>query len=506
MYHFSICKPKRTTELPDYDIAILGAGAAGGEIAYAAIRGGLKVAMIEQDRLGGLCLKYGCDPAKSLAESARAVYDARHASELGINVDEVSVDMPAVVASMDRVLDRMSGGGDIVARLRATGIDYYEERGRFVEPLAIAVNGQTIRAKDVVIATGTRAAAPDIEGLADTGYITNVEAVRLQTLPPRLAVVGAGPVGLEFAQIFRRFGSEVLLVESQDRICSQEEPEVSDLVAGVLRREGIEILENARIQSVERGASGGELLRLGPPAVSPRHMLDMPLWDQERRMIADGLAAGANRVIEIDEILVAAGRTPNIDGIGLDVPEVATSQAGIIVDDRLRTSAPNVWAAGDVTDDHRFAHVAGYQAEVLIANLIEGRDRVASYDSVPWCIFTDPAIAHVGMTEREARGAGHAVATTVYSLSDLPRALIRRRTDGLIKLVATRSGQILGAHVVADEAGSIAAMYVLAIRAGLTIHQIADAVLPYPTMAEAGRWAALQMIEQLRSEPAPNTR
>lgn len=482
--------------MADYDVILLGAGGAGSEIAHYANGKGLKVAMVERDKLGGQCLNYGCDPTKSLLETARLYHLARESRRFGARLQADPPDMAAIMESKDTVLERMSGGGDIVARLRATGIDYYEGHGRFLDPTTIEVDGRRLTARDVVITTGTRPSVPDVPGLADVGYITNIEAVSLDRLPRRLAIIGAGPIGLEFAQLFSRLGVRVTLLEAADQIAMTEEPELREMLKEVLLAEGIDVVEDAEIRSVTRTGDGIRIV-MRATGVHPRDMADVPLFDRERMFIAEGIAAGAERAVVVDQVLAAAGRTPNIDDIGLERIGAERTAKGVVVDDRLRTTVPHVWACGDVTGMYPFTHMADYQAQVLRANLVDGRDVRANYDVVPWCIFTDPEVGHVGRLAQAARSEGLSVFQTVFDLDELPRLLTLRQPYGRIKLVVEGTGRFLGVHILAPEAGSTLAAAALAMKHRLTVHQVADTVLPYPTMAEGFRWACKQASEEL---------
>ncbi len=447
---------------PRYNMVVIGAGTAGLIIAAGAAGLGAKVALIERELMGGDCLNVGCVPSKALLRSARALADARDASAYGVAVEVgAKADFPAVMERMRRLRAELSAK-DSAARYRGLGVDVFIGEGRFAGRDTVEVGGQTLRWRRAAIATGTRAAAPPIPGLAEAGYLTNETVFSLTALPARVIVIGGGPVGCELAQALRRFGSQVTILEVAPRIMPQEDPDAVRILKDSLTREGIEILEGARIESV-RAATGGKCVRLVHEA-------------QERE-------------IEADEILVAAGRTPIVQGLNLEAAGVAyDSRTGVKVNDRLQTSNPRIYAAGDVASPYRFTHVADAAARIVIRNaLFLGRQR-ASALTIPWCTYTDPEIAHVGLYESQAQARGIAVKTFVQPLSDVDRAALDGESAGFVKVhVRAGSDRILGATVVARHAGEMISELTLAIVGGLGLGTIAQTIHPYPTQAEAIR-------------------
>jgi len=446
---------------PRYNMVVIGAGTAGLIIAAGAAGLGAKVALIERELMGGDCLNVGCVPSKALLRSARALADARDASAYGVAVaGGAGADFPAVMERMRRLRAELSAK-DSAARYRGLGVDVFIGEGRFSGRDTIDVAGQTLRWRRAAITTGTRAAAPPIPGLAEAGYLTNETVFSLSALPARLIVIGGGPVGCELAQALRRFGSQVTILEAMPTIMPQEDPDAVRILKDSLAREGIEILEDARIESVG-AAAGVRCVRL--------------------------MHDGKPREIEADEILVAAGRTPIVEGLNLEAAGVEYDRrTGVKVNDRLQTSNPRIYAAGDVASPYRFTHVADASARIVIRNaLFLGRQR-ASALTISWCTYTDPEIAHVGLYESQAKARG-AVKTFVQPLSDVDRAVLDGESAGFVKVhVRAGSGQILGATVVARHAGEMISELTLAMVGGLGLGTIAQTIHPYPTQAEAIR-------------------
>ncbi len=361
-------------------------------------------------------------------------------------------------------------GGDGDANIRGAGIALFKSHARFQAPGELLLgDGAVVRAKKIVIATGAREKPLTIDGLARAGYITNVEAIELPALPRSLVIIGGGVIAVEFAQIFARFGVEVTLVGSRDRLLPKEEPALSDALRVVLEREGVRVETGAR---VTRAGVDGNL-----KVVSAERDGEVMTW-------------------RANEILLAAGRVPTVADLDLEKAGIAYSaEDGITVDTQLRTTAANIWAVGDVTDKFAFTHVADYQARIAEHNAMSGEaPREADYRVIPWATFTDPELARVGMTEAEAVAAGHEVATASVTMKDLARAITSGDTDGMVKLVVDRgTGQILGGHVLAARGGELIAEIALAMRQRLPVQDIAATVHAYPTLSESVFWAAYEL-------------
>ncbi|HEV3114146.1 MAG TPA: mercuric reductase [Candidatus Binataceae bacterium] len=444
-----------------YNMVVIGAGTAGLIVAAGAAGLGAKVALIERELMGGDCLNVGCVPSKALLRSARAIADARGAAAFGVAIPRgTAVDFTAVMERMRRLRADLSAK-DSASRYSVLGVDVFIGEGRFSAPYCVEVGGRTLRFAHAAIATGTRAAAPPIPGLAQAGYLTNETVFSLTALPSRLIVIGGGPVGCELAQAFARFGSRVALLEMARSILPQEDRDGAAIIREALAREGIEIHEGVRIEGVAADA-GGKRVRL------------------ERD--------GVQREIEADEILVAAGRIPAVDGLNLEAAGVQYDRrTGVRVNDRLQTTNARIYAAGDIATPYRFTHVADATARIVIRNaLFLGRQR-ASALTIPWCTYTDPEIAHVGLYEDQARGRG-GVRTFVQPLAEVDRAVIDGETAGFVKVhVGEGSDRILGATVVARHAGEMISELTLAMTSGIGLGRIAETIYPYPTQAEAIR-------------------
>ena len=441
-----------------YNLVVLGAGTAGLVSAAGAAGLGAKVALVERHLMGGDCLNVGCVPSKALIRCARAAAEVREASAYGVDVPQgVRVDFARVMERVRRLRAEISPN-DSVRRFQEMGVDVFLGEGRFSGPDRVEVGGRTLSFARAVIATGARAAAPPIPGLAEAGYLTNETLFTLTELPARLVVVGAGPIGCEMAQAFARLGSRVVLVENARGVLPREDKDAAKIVAEALRRDGVEIRCATEIREV-RGATGGD-----------------------KSLVLD--CGGNVGEVKADAILVAVGRAPNVEGLDLEAAGVAYDRSGVTVDDQLRTSNRRVFAAGDVCFRYKFTHTADALARIVIRNaLFFGRAR-ASALTVPWCTFTTPELAQVGLGEDEARQRGIAVDVLRLDLGDVDRA----RLDGdlgLLKVVVKKgSDRILGATLVARNAGDMISELTLAIVAGAGLKKLAETIHPYPTQAE----------------------
>ncbi len=442
-----------------YNLVVIGAGTAGLVTAAGAAGLGARVALVEKHLMGGDCLNVGCVPSKALLRAARASADVRDANALGVVVPPGSaVDFPAVMERMRRLRAQISPN-DSAARFRSLGVDVYLGGGRFQGPDSVEVNGQTLRFAKAVIATGARASAPPIPGLAEAGYLTNETVFSLTERLRRLAVIGAGPIGCELAQAFARFGSRVTLLEALHQILGREDRDAASIVERSLRGDGIEINCCAKIINIR--SEGAEKI--------------LELEDEEGK-----------RELRVDEILVGVGRAPNVEGLGLDAANVAFEKVGVTVDDQLRTSNPRIFAAGDICSRYKFTHAADAMARIVLQNaLFRGRAK-ASALTIPWCTYTDPEIAHVGLYENEAREQGIPVQTIVQDLAEVDRALIDGEASGFVKVhIRQGSDEILGATVVARHAGEMISELTLAMVGRLGLKTLAKTIHPYPTQAEA---------------------
>jgi pyruvate/2-oxoglutarate dehydrogenase complex dihydrolipoamide dehydrogenase (E3) component len=444
-----------------YNMVVVGAGTAGLVTAVGSASLGARVALVERALMGGDCLNVGCVPSKALIRCARAAAETRRGEAYGVRVPgPVEVDFPAVMERMRRLRAGISPH-DSAKRFRDLGVDVYLGRGRFVGPDRLEVGPATLTFARACIATGARAAAPPVPGLEDSGYLTNETVFSLTELPGRLAVIGAGPIGCELAQSFARFGAEVHLVEIADQILVREDRDAAAIVARQLGADGVSMHLGTRIMNVERTERG------------------------KRISLED-----ATEALEVDEILVAVGRAPNVDDLGLEAAGVEHTRNGVTVDDRLRTTNRRIFAAGDVCFPYKFTHVADFMARIVIQNaLFFGRTR-ASGLVVPWCTYTDPEVAHVGLSVSQARKRGLEVETIRIELTDVDRALLDGEDEGFLKVhVRKGTDRILGATFVASHAGEMISQLTAAIRNGLGLGAMARTIHPYPTQADAIRKA-----------------
>jgi len=444
---------------PRYNLVVIGAGTAGLVTAAGAAGLGARVALIEKHLLGGDCLNAGCVPSKAVLRAARAAADVRDAGAFGVRVSQaVTVDFAAVMERMRRLRAQLSAN-DSARRFRGLGVDVFLGTGRFSSADSVEVAGKTLRFKKAVIATGTRPAVPSIPGLVATGYQTNETIFSLTALPERLAVIGAGPIGCELAQAFARFGARVTLIANKPQILEKEDRDAVERVQQVFLREGVQILLESQVEGVAiQGAD--KVLRI------------------KRAGIAEDL--------RVDEILVAVGRQPNVEGLNLEGAGVAYDmRMGVQVNDYLQTSNKRIFAAGDICSSYKFTHAADAQARIVIRNaLFLGRARTSAL-TIPWCTYTEPEIAHVGISEGEAKKRGIELQTFGQDLQEVDRAVLDGETNGFAKIhVRKGSNRILGCTIVASHAGDMIAEVTLALVSGQGLGVLSRTIHPYPTQAE----------------------
>lgn len=447
-----------------YNLVVIGAGTAGLVTAAGAAGLGAKVALIERHLMGGDCLNVGCVPSKALLRSARAVADVHRAQRFGVRVPPgPQVDFTAVMERM-RSLRAEISPHDSAARFRDLGVDVFLGEARFTGLDTVAVGGQTLRFARACIASGARAAAAPIPGLLQAGYLTNETVFSLTELPRRLAVVGAGPIGCELAQAFARFGSEVHLIEALHGVMPNEDPGAAAIVQQSLVRDGIRLLCCGRSLTVTCSEAG-------------------------KRLSVD--SHGEHYDVTVDEILVGAGRAPNVDGMDLEFAGVEYDKSGIRVNDFLQTTNRRIYAAGDVCSRYKFTHAADAMARIVIQNaLFFGRQR-ASALTIPWCTYTDPEVARVGLSLREANERGIRLDTYTVELAQLDRALLDGDREGFLKILARRgTDKIVGATLVARHAGDMISELTLAITTGAGLQAVSGVIHPYPTQAESIKKAA----------------
>ncbi|CAG0937037.1 dihydrolipoamide dehydrogenase [Thermoflexales bacterium] len=453
----------------DYDLIVIGAGGAGSTAATAAAKLGKRVALIERDKLGGTCLNYGCDPTKTLLHTAAMLYQAHHAAALGLRIPQAEADWAAVQARVRQVVETIRGGTPEQARagIAAQNVELFMGEAAFSSPHTITVNGQTLQGERCLITTGTVPFIPEIEGLSAAGYITNEQAVSLPELPNRLVVIGGGPIGLEFAQMFNRFGVQVTVLERERQPLPHEDHELAQALCEQLTAEGIRLEFGAEMRC-------GEI-------------------DTRGKRIHVHCQAGSDEELVADQLLVAVGRRPALDQLNLEAAGVLYTDDGITTDATLRTNVPHIWAAGDITSPYQFTHVAHDQGLLVVHNLFDPTPQAFDDRVIPWVTFTDPELARVGASEADLQAKKIEYRVGCAAFNKLDRAIATHQTVGCVKILADAAGKVLGGHILGANAGDLIAPLVYAMRFGLTVKMIGAAMLPYPTMAEAVRWAADQL-------------
>lgn len=453
----------------EYDLTVIGAGTAGLVTAAGAAGLGAKVALVEKDQLGGECLYTGCVPSKALIESAKLLARMRRAQEFGLHPAEPSFDFPEVMDRMRRVIAEV-GKHDRPERFQHLGVSISHGEARFLSPHEVRVDSRTLTTRKAVIATGSRTAIPPIEGLEETGFIDHVTAFQLTRLPQSVVILGGGPIGLEFAQMFARFGVRVVVLEVVGQLLPREDPEIGQLLEECLVAEGIEVRNCTKAFRVEKMPTGKRIH--GACVISAHDHFKQPAH------------------FDVEEIFIATGRRPNVEGLDLEKAGVEICRQGVAINAGLRTTATNIWAAGDITGKYLFTHVAEYQGRLVVGNALFPLRRKANYRVVPWTTFTDPEVARVGLTETEARERHGEIRVYRYAFGDLDRAIIDGEGKGFAKVVCTPKGKILGAHLIGPHAGEVIQELVLAMKAGIKIQALSQTIHAYPTLTEVVRRTA----------------
>ncbi|HEY9649943.1 MAG TPA: mercuric reductase [Coleofasciculaceae cyanobacterium] len=453
-----------------YDLVVIGAGTAGLVVAAGAagLDVGLKVALIEKHLMGGDCLNVGCVPSKCMIRSSRVVAEMRNAELFGIcPPEQIEVDFPAVMKRMRKLRAGISHH-DSAQRFQHLGIDVFLGEGHFLQNNSIEVGDKTLRYKKAVIATGARAAQPAIEGIEQAGFLTNETVFSLTQCPKRLAVIGGGPIGCELAQAFHRLGSQVILFHRHSHLLNKEDTDAAEIVQNVFIREGIDLVLDSQIQRVENSSEGKTIYYT---------------------------CNSTQTSVTVDEILVGAGRAPNVEGLNLEAVGVEYDRQGVKVNDYLQTTNPKIYAAGDICMNWKFTHAADAAARIVIKNTLFspfglGRSKLSNL-VMPWVTYTDPEIAHVGMYEHEAKKAGIEVSTIKIPFSTVDRAIADGEEEGFVKIHHKKgSDQILGATIVARHAGEIISEVTTVIVNKVGLNGLSSVIHPYPTQAEGIRKAA----------------
>jgi dihydrolipoamide dehydrogenase len=449
----------------EYDLVIIGGGSAGLVVASAAAQLKAKVALVERDRLGGDCLWVGCVPSKSLIHASRIAYEVKHAGRFGIDCQNPEIEFAKAIGHVQDVISTIQPH-DSPERFASLGVEVIFGSGTFVDRHTFEVNGKPLKARAFVISTGSRPAVPAIPGLEAAGYLTNEQVFSLTERPDSLAVIGGGPIGCELGQAFHRLGSQVTIIASRDRLLPKEEPEAAEVVQQQLQSEGIHILTQSRVEKVA-------------VVEGKKH-----LW------------AGDEKIV-VDQILLAAGRQPNVESLNLETAGVEVTKSGIRVNDKLQTTNPRIYACGDVIGGYQFTHVAGYEASVVLKNALFFPLSKANYRVIPWATFTDPELARVGLTEQQAREQyGEDVYILKQDFAGVDRAQAEAATNGFAKIITRGNGEILGAHLVGAAAGELIHEIVLAMSNRLKVSALTSMIHIYPTLAEVNSKAALQLTKQ----------
>ncbi len=454
------------------DICVLGAGSAGLSIAAGAAQLGAKTVLVERGRMGGDCLNYGCVPSKSLLAAAKAASAQPRAFRMGVRTAAPEVDFEAVHAHLHGVIEAIAPQ-DSVERFEAMGVTVVRASARFLGPREVAAGDTRIRARRFVIATGSVPTVPPMPGLDSLPYLTNETVFDLTELPEHLVIIGGGAIGCELGQAFRRLGARVSLLEMAS-LLPKDDPELVDILRTRLRAEGLEILEGAQVVGVGKSADG--------IAVAIER--------------AEGGPDGRGQRVSGTALLLAVGRRPAVDGLDLQAAGIEFDRTGVKVDARLRTTNRKVYAAGDIIGGNQFTHMAGHHASIVIRNALFRLPAKVETRAVPWVTFTDPELAQVGLGEEAARRAHGRIRVLRWPFAENDRAQAERRTDGLVKVIATPRGRVLGAAILGAQAGELIQPWILAISRRIGLSAMAGMIVPYPTLGEASKRAAAGFYTQ----------
>ena len=449
------------TENITADICVIGGGSGGLSVAAGASQMGAEVVLLERAKMGGDCLNYGCVPSKAMIAAAHAAHAVRNAARFGIDVPAPDIDFGRVHAHVHGVIGAIAPH-DSVERFEGLGVRVIQEAGRFTGPRTMQAGDTTITAKWFVIATGSHAGAPPIPGLDSVDFMTNETVFDRTVAPEHLLVIGGGPIGSELAQAHRRLGCRVTILDIAQTL-SNDDPELAEVVRTRMLAEGVAIRAGIEIVSVEKTAAG----------------IAVNIRDD-----------GKDERIEGSDLLVAAGRVPNLDGLDLEKAGIDYDRRGIKVDARLRSTNRRVFAIGDAAGGFQFTHVAGYHAGIVIRNALFRLPAKIDYTALPWVTYTDPELAHVGLNEKQAREKHGDIRILRHPFAENDRAQAEARTDGLVKVIVSPKGVILGASIVGAHAGELIQSWILPIQKKMKIKEIAGLILPYPTLGEVNKRAA----------------
>jgi pyruvate/2-oxoglutarate dehydrogenase complex dihydrolipoamide dehydrogenase (E3) component len=453
-----------------YDATVIGSGQAGNPLCHKLADRGWKVALIERQHLGGTCINTGCTPTKTMVASAQVAHYVRNAARWGVHAENLRVDLPAIVGRKNSIVQQFRSRQERHVEQRRERLDLYRGHARFVAAKKIHVDGQDIESERIFVNTGTRPEIPRIEGLAGSNYLTNATVMELLDIPEHLIVLGGGYIGLEFGQMFRRFGSRVTVIHHSEQLLPREDADVAAELRKALEAEDIIFRLNARTTRIE--GMSGQSLRLS---------IETP---------------SGNSTVVGTHLLVAAGRRPNTDDLGLESAGIATDAKGFVkVDGRLETNVPGVYALGDVKGGPAFTHISYNDHQIVYANLIEGANVTTENRYVPYSVFTDPQLGGVGLSEKEARAKGHKLKIGKIPMSYVARAIERDETAGLMKIVVdAQTDQILGASILATEGGELVQILGAMMMAGAPYTVLKGAVYIHPTLAE-GFWTLMETVK-----------
>ncbi len=455
------------------DLCVIGAGSGGLSVAAAAAAFGASVVLIEKSKMGGDCLNTGCVPSKALIAAAARADNWRKAASFGIDASRPRVDFARVHDHVHDVIATIAPN-DSVARFTGLGVKVIEASARFIAPDLVEAGSAQIRARRFVIATGSHALVPPISGLRDTPFLTNENIFDLTQCPSHLIVIGAGPIGLELAQAFLRLGAKVSVIEAAQAL-AKDDPECASIIIDALREEGVTILTQTKVTDVS-GVAGDISVSIETQG------------DKDR--------------ITGSHLLIAAGRAPTLDGLGLEAAGIIHDRRGIKVDKGLRTTNRKVYAIGDVAGGLQFTHAANDQAGLVIRNALFRLPVNAQTRIIPWVTYTEPELAHVGLTEADAEKSGTKIRVLRWPYHENDRAQAERATHGHVKIITSKRGKILGATIAGAHAGEMIALWSLAISQGLNIRAIAGTVIPYPTLSEIGKRGAISFFSPSLTSPA----
>jgi pyruvate/2-oxoglutarate dehydrogenase complex dihydrolipoamide dehydrogenase (E3) component len=471
-----------------FDVIVIGGGTAGLVTASGCARLGRKVALIERHALGGDCLWTGCVPTKALVATAKLAHQMRNAKAFGLESQPVRIDPKSIMSSM-RAARHAIEPHDAPEKFRALGIDVIEGDATLVSTDTVEVAGRRLAARDIVIATGSHSVIPPVPGLKEAGFLDHVSFLDRDDFPASVLILGGGYIGIEFAQVLRRFGCDVTVIDQLDEIVNKEDHEVIAFVGRMLSDEGIRIETSFSAEGV-RTENGRKIVTVARASERKEGAADET---------QPSTRADARHDIAVHEIFVASGRRGNTDGLGLEKAGVRLNHSYVAVDRFLQTNVPRIWACGDVHGGMQFTHVAAYEAVTLVRNMLFPGRSAVKYDNVPWALYTDPEVGHIGMTQKEAEKAVGTENVRVYraEMIDVDRAVVDRATAGFVKIIADGRGHILGAHAVCSHASTVIEQIVLARKKGVRVSELAQLVAAYPSLADAVQKAAAKYYEDL---------